>query len=65
MGLRNLKKIKHNGKTLEVILKAHEMFWASKEGGARADLAGADLSGADLKEMNLAGAILKLSLIHI
>jgi len=36
------------------ILKAHELFWASKEGGARADLTGADLSGADLQELNLA-----------
>jgi uncharacterized protein YjbI with pentapeptide repeats len=59
MGLRNLKKIRHNGKTLEEILRAHEFFWANKEGGARADLAGADLSGADLRELNLAGAILK------
>jgi len=59
MGQRNLKKIKHNGKPLEEILKAHEFFWANKEGGARADLAGADLSGADLRELNLAGAILK------
>ena len=59
MGLRNIKKLKHNGKTLEQILKAHELFWASKEGGARADLTGADLSGADLTEINLAGAILK------
>lgn len=59
MGLKNLKRIKHKGKTLEEILKAHEMFWASKEGGARADLTGADLSDADLREVNLAGAILR------
>ena len=59
MGLRKLKSLKHNGKKLVDILEAHERYWASKEGGARADLTGADLSGADLSKLNLAGAILQ------
>src|SRR5882762_7278501 len=56
MGLRNLKKIKHNGKTLEEILKAHEFFWANKEGGARADLAETQASGVEFFRCDLTNA---------
>jgi uncharacterized protein YjbI with pentapeptide repeats/predicted nucleic acid-binding protein len=59
MGLRKLKSLKHNGKKLVDILEAHQRYWASKQGGARADLTGADLSGADLSKLNLAGAVLR------
>jgi hypothetical protein len=59
MGLRKLKSLKHNGKRLTDILDAHQRYWASKEGGVRADLTGADLSGADLSKLDLAGAILE------
>src|SRR5580692_137935 len=59
MGLRKLKSVKHNGKNLEQILEAHEIFYRGKDGGARADLTGADLSRADLRGVNFAGAILR------
>ena len=59
MGLRKLKNIKHKGKSVEAILKAHTQFFAGKEGGERANLEGADLSRADLTKANLAGAILR------
>ena len=65
MGLRKLKSIKHNGKTLAQILEAHERYWAGKAGGARADLTGADLSRADLSGTNLAGAILRNSFLRL
>ena len=59
MGLRKLKSIQHNGKSVAAILEAHERFFSGKEGGARADLAGANLSRADFTKINLAGAILR------
>src|SRR5260370_36687307 len=58
-GLRKPKSIKHNGKTLDEILEAHERFFRGKEGGVRADLTGAELSRMDLSGTNLSGAILR------
>ena len=59
MGLRKPKNIQHEGKPLQSILEAHQLFFRGKEGGGRADLSGADLSHADLSGVNLSGAILR------
>src|SRR5437879_12545039 len=59
MGLRNPKKLAHQGRSLAEILAAHERFFRGQDGGARADLEGADLSRAELQGVNLSGAILR------
>src|SRR5437667_179065 len=56
MGLRNPKKLAHQGRSLAEILAAHERFFRGQDGGARADLEGADLSRADLQGVNVSGA---------
>ena len=48
-----------NGKTLEEVLKLHNMWLNNEEGGEKANLSGADLSGADLRYANLKGANLR------
>ena len=59
MGLRKIKSLKHNGRSVADIVEAHGRFFQGKDGGARADLTGADLSRADLSGVNLSGAILR------
>ena len=58
MALKKTKSIMHGGKRVSEILEAHQLFFAGKDGGVRADLSGANLSGADLSGANLSGALL-------
>ena len=51
--LRKPNSIRHQGKRLSEILKAHELHFKGKPGGTRADLTGADLRFADLGQANL------------